>query len=960
MFRELLGDAQTIRLDRWAVAVGLRRSYLDSLPLPRRAACLAVYDRGRVVREVLYVIWDQWQLDLHVMSAADGELPPADLDALAARCPGGGPLLCAVLMSRRAAGELLVALAADEERAEVFHARLAADYGIGWSVAARNPLVGDLIHDFFTNDIRHWWRAAMRYLDGRVVILHSEGAPATWGGGRFAERQFHPLPPGELIGASDAVWVDERLIGEGVQLLNESLDRPARDAKPFFIGLFALLKRGYLRLPGVPLRPLRMMPSFVGGRWLRRTLFAPPSAIPPLPPCVEPRCALYFHVPPTFTADAPAEQVCRVYRQLLQALDRRPYIRATVGWTRMAIDKVLSLDPELMARYRNAVAQGQVETACVLCRPLPMLTSSAMVRVMVKGWQEAAARVGLQAEGVIPADAGLTPGWGDALRGYGYRYIAIPEGVLHSNRPHSDVSGPTYVDGWTAVVFKEEIGRVLHLDVEAETLEAFLRHAGVGQGRVVAISLDADYMVREGLLEPLLERLEACDLSFMSLSDVAAMPVTGSMSVSQTRGVAEPWCGDEEARWRNALLDRIWGCRQGVEALAQAGRALAVAAPQPLHLLCPANRDEAERALRECRVQKLEWLTRLRAMPDVPADALGVLRVFEPHDRVRKGNLLQVSVTLPPGVQPDRVIFVDRDIVIPSQYLGRSTSRACYLLAVDIAAGGLRDLLVFPNGRAAAVEGLDVTPRRLLNPWLALLLDERGQVTSLRYQGRECLCCPGNLVRGYLLDADTWLYPERVAAEVAVSEEGPLRGAVTVRQVLAEGVVLTRRIALSLFNPLVECTTEIEFAGQHTLGNRLVIGEFGFLGEQVRWSLPLQAGYILRDVSSLSVPIFSADDVVDVPVDDGGMRYVVDRGRSRTFYYEVRRATSGVRVGLIASMPRRHPDRQRLEAGLGLGFPGCTYKGRYTYHYALLPLTSDVDARTSAYNYPLLWTFYEA
>ncbi len=984
MFREWLGDAQTIRLDRWAVAVGMRRSYLDSLSMPRRAMCLAVYDRDRMVHEVLYVILNRWQLDLHVLAADDGELPAADLDALAARCPGGGPLLGAVLMSRRAAGEFLTSLVTDGELGDLFRARLAADYGLGWSVAAGNPLVVDFFRKLLTGGVRSRLQAAMRYLDRRVVVLNNDGAPATWGGGWFADGRFHALPPGELIGAADAVWVDERLIGEGLRVVSESLDRPARDARPLFLALFALLKRGYLRLPGIPLGTLRLMPSVVGGRWLGRLLFSPLPPVPPLPPCAGHRFALYFHLSPAFAANASPEQVCRVYGQLLRAFDRRPRIRATVGWTRVAIEKALSFDPGLVARYRSAVAQGQVETACVLCRPFSMLTLNEMVRVMVEGWQDAAERAGLRAVGLLPADGRLTPGWGDALRGYGYRYLAVPEGALGDGHSRFEGGEPVYVDGWTTVVFQREPGRVFCLDLETETLGAYLRYAAAGKSRTWVVSIDAEHLIRNGLIEPFLERLEECDPQFVSLSDVAATPSAGSLSVSAVRRVDDLWCGDEKARRRNALLDRVWGCRQGVEAL-RAGCTYANArgSDEPPPPLCPTTSGEAERALQECRVQRLEWLARLRPLPDLPANALGVLRVFEQHDRAHRGNLLQVVIPLPSCTQPDRVIFVDRDVVVPSQYLGRSGEKARYLLAVDIAAGALRDLIVLPEGRAVTVEGLDVTPRRLLNPWLALLLDERGQVTSLRYQGRECLCCPGNLVRGYLLDVGTWMYPERTRAEVVVSERGPLRVSVAARQSLAEGVTLTRHIFLSLFNPLLECVTELEFAMQRTLGGRLVIGEFGLRGEQVRWSLPLRAGYLAHDVSSsggfpvrrgtlssggqgprpsvdgLSGVVFAAEDAVDVLSERGGVRYLVNRGRTRTFYYDVRPTMAGMRVGLIASMPVHRLNWQRLESCPGLGFPGHTYEGRYVYHYALLPLSPDVDVRTLAYNYPLLWTFYE-
>ncbi len=61
---------------------------------------------------------------------------------------------------------------------------------------------------------------------------------------------------------------------------------------------------------------------------------------------------------------------------------------------------------------------------------------------------------------------------------------------------------------------------------------------------------------------------------------------------------------------------------------------------------------------------------------------------------------------------------------------------------------------------------------------------------------------------------------------------------------------------------------------------------------------------------------------------------------------------------LVRSQASRALDLTRIAARPGLGFPGQTYVGSYTYHYALLPLEADVELRTAAYNHSLLWAFF--
>jgi len=51
-------------------------------------------------------------------------------------------------------------------------------------------------------------------------------------------------------------------------------------------------------------------------------------------------------------------------------------------------------------------------------------------------------------------------------------------------------------------------------------------------------------------------------------------------------------------------------------------------------------------------------------------------------------------------------------------------------------------------------------------------------------------------------------------------------------------------------------------------------------------------------------------------------------------------------------------DPAQIATRPGLGFPGQTYVGSYTYRHALLPLATDAELRAAAYNHSLLWTFF--
>lgn len=255
-------------------------------------------------------------------------------------------------------------------------------------------------------------------------------------------------------------------------------------------------------------------------------------------------------------------------------------------------------------------------------------------------------------------------------------------------------------------------------------------------------------------------------------------------------------------------------------------------------------------------------------------------------------------------------------------------------------------------------EGLDVTINRLCNPWLAVLLDAKGQITSIRFQGQERLCGFGNRALGYVLNTASWLRTDLRDADIEVASDGPVRGVVIARQRLQKNIELVRRIHINLFNPLLECVTEFNFDAPTTLAGDFVVGEFDIIGKQVIWPLPLQAGNISYPTRAAPAIILSAQDTIDVQTDWQGLRYMAHRTSTPTYQYAARPVDGGIRLGLIASTPTRAPDPAHLGARSGLGFPGHTYHGRYVYRYALQPLSPDAGVRTAFYNSPLLWSFY--
>jgi hypothetical protein len=304
--------------------------------------------------------------------------------------------------------------------------------------------------------------------------------------------------------------------------------------------------------------------------------------------------------------------------------------------------------------------------------------------------------------------------------------------------------------------------------------------------------------------------------------------------------------------------------------------------------------------------------------------------------------------------------FVEGGVSIPSQFVTHQDGMDHFVLDVNMGSAHTKDLVVLSSHARPTMHGLDITPSRLCNPWLAVLLDQRGQVTSVRYQGQEQLYSPSNTIRGHVLQTDCWLRPEREQADIAVTESGPLRGTITVRQTLGDSCKLTRHIRMALSNPLIECITELEYAGPHTFSGALTVGLFSLVGKQTSWAMPLQAGMTSQATDETGPLLFAAEDAIDVHTGQLGLRYLVHRPSTRTYLYSAVavQSTEGIELGLIASLPGRVADLSKLSIQPGLGFPGHTYSGHYVYRYALLPLGVDAQALTTAYNSPLVWAFY--
>jgi hypothetical protein len=884
-------------------------------------------------------------------------------------------------VDRKAIGDLLIAATAEPERAKIFGARLAAGYGQHWGIHAITKIGHELVQNVFNAEFFERFIAWSGQNETRTLIFHRDGVPATRGGVALSRRQLRRLPPEELISVPGATWIDERFVGDGIDLLDRMLREPPKNPLAIYSELNALLKRNYIKLPGSKSIPLlRLLPGLLKKTWFRTKPPSPPAA-PPVPTTSgNLTLALYFYSGGTI----PTELSQQHYRSLIETLARAPHIKATVGWTEYTLTELALNAPGVLEAYGAGVKRGQFETVCVLDGlPFPMLPAPDVIHAKVQRWEATAAKTAqLWAKGFAPLSGNLSPGWGEALRGSDYQYIALDERAIRRAGIRFDPTRPISIEGWPVVGFHRESNHILRRGIDDDVLEEYLQYlVNDYDGKTLPISIDIDAFSDLTLLDRFLKLAQAQGCVFVILSELASAHAQGTANTSSDFSDLERWTSTEPGRQLNAAFGNAWDRWSTTHALGERIQAedrervlpdvqrLALSIPrQHIHRMrrSPSTEHESVRLAlsgEESVVERTQhlvrrWLPQLGPMPTLPEYALGALRLFEPHDVERKGNLIEIQISLPESVSPKRVAFLDHGVVIPSQWLGTTEGQERFLLVLDISALAVKDLVVLPELLSVSPEGLDVTPNRLCNPWLAVLLDQRGQVTSMRFQGREHLCGLGNRVRGYVLETGEWLRSDLVDAEISVTSPGPIYGAVTIRQRLPGDIAFVRRLQIGLSNPLLDCVTELHFPAPATMVEKLIVGEFDIAGEQVVWSLPLQAGSTSCEADQSPPVIFSSQDAIDIRWGWNGLRYVVHQATTRTYQYATRPVPRGIRLGLIASMPESRPDPTQLGTRPGLGFPGCTYHGRYTYRYAVHPISSDIETRIASYTRPLLWSFY--
>ncbi len=993
MLQAWLGSDQTIDLGQWAMCLGLRKAYLDTLPNRRWAGHLILLDAQQQTQELLRITLDEGRIRLRFLPPDALKItgtPTDDLVALATRvaaaAPSDPPALFTVLMDRCALSEMLIAALADPPRAGVFRTRLAAGYGRHWAVHALTPVGEDLVQRILQNDL---WSQPGRWVglsEGRTLVFHRDNAPTTRRGIRQIDGQIDVLEPAELISLPGAMWVDERFVGEGIDLLDRMLREPPKNALALYAELTSFVRRNYVRLPGnKPLPWLRMLPNLIKGAW-PSSKDPVKTAPPPTPAPARITLALYFQFGLSRESDQTMlalEQRCEA---LFDVLDRYPRVHVTVGWTESALRMLATHRRELLERYASGVRDGRFETVSALdTPPFPVLISHHLLKAQADSWQQTASgEVALPAAGIVPLGQKLSPGWGDALRGYGYRYVALDEAAIRRAYAGFDPARPIAIESWPTAGLHLELSRVLGLTPDAGVLADYLAElAAAFAGQTLAARIDVCRIAHLDWLDAFLQTAQAGRHEFVFLSALAAAQTQGVADLLPDASGLEAWTSSESSRTLNAAFSALWNRWQDICALGDSIRAgeqervferdiqkIALNIQKQRQNLCllgeTNNGDEiglaaeqVEQALDKSHALTRNWMLRLNLSSTLPERALGTLRILEPLDMDRQSDLLTVSLPLPGSISsPQDVAFVDRGMIVPSQWLGVDKGLAQFLLVVDIAAGAAKDLIVLPEGVVSSFEGLDITTNRLCNPTLAVLLDEHGQVTSLQFQGQERICGPGNLVKGYLLELDEHLHCDRAEAEIRVAATGPVRGTVTVRQTLAGDVTLVRHLHLSLFSPLLECVTELHFPNPLTWASKFVVGEFDIIGEQVIWPQPLQAGIGSCPAAQSPPVIFSAQDVVELRKAWQGVRYMVHQASTRTFQFSARPVPGGLRLGLIASMPERTLNPGQLGKQPGLGFPGYTYAGRYTYRYALQPVSPDLEMHAMLYNRPLLWSFY--
>lgn len=990
MLQAWLGDDQTIDLSQWAMCLGLRKTYLDTLPNRRWSGHLILLDSQQQPQELLRITLDEGQIRLRFLPPDALKItgtPTNDLVALAIRIaaasPSDPPPLFTVVMDRRAMSEMLIAALADPVRAAIFRARLAVGYGTHWAVHALTPVGEGLVQRFLQNDLWSQFGRRSGLSEGRTLIFHRDNVPATRRGVRQFDGQIEVLEPAELIKIAGATWVDERFVGEGIDLLDRMLREPPKNALALYAELTSFVRRNYVRLPGnKPLPWLRMLPNLLKSAWSQSKDAARTSA-PPLPPPEKMALALYFQFGISRESDQGTlalEQRCET---LFDILDRYPHARVTIGWTETALHMLAGHRVDLLQRYASGVQNGRFETVSVLdTPPFPMLISRRLIRTQVANWEKtAASEAGLLAAGIVPLGQNPSPGWGEVLHGHGYRYVAVSESAIRRSYPGFDPARPLSAEGWPIIGFHRELSRVLTFAADADTLVDYMCYLAASfAGRALAAWVDLCQAVHFEWLDAFLQATQIVQHDFVFLSALASTQAQGTVDIVSDLTGLETWTSSETSRVLNSAFRAVWNRWQDICVLGDSIHAdeqervfdqdiqkIALSIQKQRQSRCALSQDtetsfvaeQVEQALDKSHVLARNWMLRLGLSSTLPEHALGTLRVFEPLDLDRKSDLLTVSLPLPGSVaSPQDVVFVDRGLIVPSQWLGTDKDLSQFLLVVDIAAGGAKDLIVLPEGASSSFEGLDITTNRLCNPSLAVLLDAQGQVTSMRFQGQERICGPGNLVKGYLLELDEHLRCDRTNAEISVTSTGPVRGTVTVRQTLVGDVTLVRHLHLSQFSPLLECVTELHFPRPLTFASKFVVGEFDIIGEQANWPQPLQAGIASCPVSQIPSILFSAQDTVELRKAWQGVRYMVHQASTRTFQFSAKPVPDGLRLGLIASMPGRTLDLKRLGEQPGLGFPGYTYQGRYTYRYALQPVSPDLEMHAMFYNRPLLWSFY--
>jgi len=791
------------------------------------------------------------------------------------------------------------------------------------------------------------------------------------------------LPPQDLVNVSGATWVDERLVAGSIAHLDRALQDPYADERRFYAEVSSLLRKGYLRCPGDgAIRSLRWLPACVARRKVRRWLTPTWSEAPHLPTqpaaltlslCI---CIGERSLPGEHGPSSPWQAL----RELLAALHQTPQVRITVGWTLSALRDAQAKSPDLIELYCQGVARGQIETVQVLAfPPLALMPDLQMLNRQLTDWQTATAnRPELTRAGLVFPRTGLVGGWGDVLRGHEFTYVVLDEADVRRSYPLFEHGRPISVEGWTGIVTCSEAGAVLGERLPKDVLLTYLDALRATAKRgPIAVRLSISSEAETDWLSAAIEVARRCGHVIAPVSAAAEMQSQGVVELQAHWPGAVDWVANEARRDLNARVERLVQAVYALQALApvpgmdakpairRLGTAYALlsAAAQarsryePEHAAAAAHIEQATEATRR-DVQA--WLRALAPLPPHSEDLLGTVRIYQPRGEARRITLLELALELPPHANPEAITFVHADAPILHQLIGQEGPRAEFWLAIEVSPRQHLDVRVYRRAGPLTNTVLDVTTQRLCNPWTVVLLDEHGQITSLRFQGREHLLRPGNLVRGYLLQAGQALLPEICPAQVQVESTGPLVATVCVRQQFPAGVTLLRRVRLAWTSPMLDFTSELWFPVPQTLADDLIVGLFSLRGCQVAWPLPLQAGRAVAACDDVAASILSPRDVVDVSDGTAGIRYMAHRLTTPTVCYRAISDRDGLQLGLIATAPTHARNLQCPSPQTGLGFPGFTYCGRYTYRYALIPMADSTDTISASYNHPPIWAFYPA